>query len=258
MAAVAPQPRPFGVKVALVTGAASGIGRASALAFARAGARVVVADVDEAGGRETVRLIADGGGEATFVRTNVTQSDEVAALVAAAVDAYGRLDCAHNNAGIGGEVADLADYPEADWHRVLAVNLTGIWFCLKHELRRMAAQGSGAIVNTASVAGLKGAAGASAYVASKHGVVGLTRTAAAEYAKAGIRVNAVCPGWIRTPMVEGDFAAHPELEAYAANRAPMRRLGTPEEVAEAVLWLCSEAASFVTGAVLVADGGLLA
>jgi NAD(P)-dependent dehydrogenase (short-subunit alcohol dehydrogenase family) len=258
MAAVAPQLRPFEGKVALVTGAASGIGRASARAFARAGARVVVADVDETGGHETVRLIADGDGEAIFVRTDVAQADEVAALVAATVDAYGRLDCAHNNAGIGGAVADLADCPEADWHRVLAVNLTGVWLCLKHELRVMAEQGGGAIVNTASVAGLKGAAGASAYVASKHGVVGLTKTAALEYAKRGIRVNAICPGWIRTPMVEGDFAAHPELETHAAGRAPMGRLGTPEEVAAAVVWLCSEAASFVTGAVLVADGGLLA
>lgn len=245
-------------KVALVTGSASGIGRASALAFARAAASVVVSDVDAAGGTETVDLIREQGGTARFVRCDVTQSADVAALIKATIAAYGRLDCAHNNAGIIGGERRIVDCTEADWDRVIAVNLTGVWLCLKHELLAMTGTGGGAIVNTASVAGLIGAEAPSPpYVASKHAVIGLTRKAAREHAADGIRVNAICPGWTRTPLLT-DFLAMPGVEEQIAGSAPMGRLGTPEEVAAAVVWLCSDAASFVTGASLVVDGGLLA
>jgi NAD(P)-dependent dehydrogenase (short-subunit alcohol dehydrogenase family) len=246
-------------KVALVTGGGSGIGRASALAFAREGARVVVADVAVAGGAETVTIIKGAGGKATFVQTDVAKASEVEALLATTVATYGRLDCAHNNAGIEGIEASTADYPEADWDRVIAVNLKGVWLCMKYELPQMQLQGGGAIVNTASIAGLVGAHRMPAYVASKHGVAGLTKAAALEYAKAGIRVNAVCPGVIRTPMVERFFfTRHPRAEARLTAFEPIGRLGTPEEVAAAVLWLCSDAASFVTGHTMAVDGGIVA
>ena len=246
-------------KVALVTGGGSGIGRASALAFAREGASVVVADVAVTGGNETVTLIQTAGGVATFVRADVSQASDVAALVDAAVATYGRLDCAHNNAGIEGTAALTAEYPEEDWDRVLAINLKGVWLCMKYEIPQMQRQGSGAIVNTASIAGLVGAYRMPAYVASKHGVAGLTKTAALEYARAGIRVNAVCPGVIRTPMVERFFLSrHPRAETRLSAAEPVGRLGTPEEVAEAVVWLCSDAASFVTGHTMAVDGGMVA
>ena len=246
-------------KVALVTGGGSGIGRASALAFAREGACVVVADVAVEGGNETVALIKAAGGTATFVRADVSQATEVAALVDAAVATYGRLDCAHNNAGIEGLEAPTAEYPEDDWDRVIAINLKGVWLCMKYEIPHMQRQGGGAIVNTASMAGLVGARRMPAYVASKHGVAGLTKTAALEYARAGIRVNAVCPGVIRTPMVERFFFSHhPRAETRLSAAAPIGRLGTPEEVAEAVVWLCSAAASFVTGHTMTVDGGMVA
>jgi len=246
-------------KVALVTGAGSGIGRATALACAREGAKVVAADIAVEGGEETVAHIKRAGGEAIFVATDVTQANAVQALIAAAVAAYGRLDCAHNNAGIEGVWATTADYPEDDWDRVMAVNLKGVWLCMKYEIPQMLQQGGGAIVNTASLAGLVGAKRLAAYVASKHGVVGLTKTAALEYAKAGIRVNAVCPGVIHTAMVERMFFQRRSqvVERLAASE-PLGRLGTPEEVAEAVVWLCSDAASFVTGHALSVDGGLYA
>lgn len=246
-------------KVILVTGGGSGIGRATALASAREGARVVVADVGVDGGEQTAAMINAAQGEAMFVKTDVTQAAEVEALVATAVSTYGRLDCAHNNAGIEGVFATTGDYPEDDWDRVLSINLKGVWLCMKYEIPRMLAQGGGAIVNTASLAGLVGAKRMPAYVASKHGVAGLTKTAALEYAKSGIRVNAVCPGIIHTPMVERAFLSRrPDIEALLAQSEPLGRLGRPEEVAEAVLWLCSDAASFVTGHTLTVDGGLYA
>ncbi len=193
-------------KVMLVTGGASGIGRATALACAREGARLIIADLQEEGGQYTVHLITAQGGEASFVQTDVTQATAVEALIAKAVERYGRLDCAHNNAGISGRGiagdhrALTAEYPDERWHQVIAVNLTGVWLCMTYELRQMLTQGGGAIVNTASIGGLVALPGNAAYVASKHGVVGLTRTAAVEYAKHGIRVNCVCPGYIETPM----------------------------------------------------------
>jgi NAD(P)-dependent dehydrogenase (short-subunit alcohol dehydrogenase family) len=246
-------------KAALVTGAGSGIGRATALACAREGAKIVVADRVVEGGEATVSMIKSAGGEATFVPVDVTQAAEVEAMVAAAVSAYGRIDCAHNNAGIEGVFATTADYPEADWDRVMAVNLKGVWLCMKYEIPQMVRQGGGAIVNTASLAGLVGAKRMPAYVASKHGVAGLTKTAALEYAKLGIRINAVCPGIIHTSMVDRMFLSRrPDLEDRLAAVEPMGRLGKPEEVAEAVVWLCSDAASFVTGHTMTVDGGIYA
>jgi NAD(P)-dependent dehydrogenase (short-subunit alcohol dehydrogenase family) len=241
-------------KAALVTGGASGLGRASALAFARAGARVAVADVDEPGGRETAGLVADAGvGE--FVRTDVTVPDEVEALVARVVDKFGRLDCAVNNAGTTGPGGRTADYSLDDWNRTLALNLTGVFLCMKYEIPRMVAQGGGAIVNMSSGAGLVGFAGLPAYVASKHGVVGLTRAAALEYVKEGVRVNAVCPGSTRTPMLESFMAGDEQIESMMTASVPLGRLGRPEEIAEAVVWLCSDAASFVVGHAMAVDGG---
>jgi len=248
----------FAGKVALVTGGSSGIGRASARAFARAGARVMVADVMVEGGQDAVRLIQEAGGEATFMPVDVTNAAAVTTLIAKTVEVYGRLDYAHNNAGIEGVIGPTADCTEDNWDRVLSVNLTGVWLCMKYEIPQMLQQGGGAIVNTASAAGLVGARGIPAYVASKHGVVGLTKTAALEYARTGIRVNAVCPGVIRTPMVERLLGDRPRAEARLTDLEPIGRLGTPEEVAETVLWLCSDAASFVTGHAMAVDGGMVA
>src|SRR5438876_6331341 len=245
-------------KVALVTGGGSGIGRATALVFAREGAKVVVADIVVTGGEETVRLIKAAGGEAVFIKADVSKAAEVEALVRKTVETYSRLDCAFNNAGIEGEVAQTSDCTEENWDRTIAINLKGVWLCLKYEIPQMLKQGGGAIVNTASVAGLVGFQGIPAYVASKHGVAGLTKTAALEYAKAGIRVNAVCPGVIHTPMVERAFRASPQMAEAAIAMEPVGRLGKPEEIAEAVVWLCSDAASFVTGLPMVVDGGLVA
>jgi NAD(P)-dependent dehydrogenase (short-subunit alcohol dehydrogenase family) len=245
-------------KVALVTGASSGIGRASALAFGREGAKVVVADIVAEGGEETVSLIKKAGGEALFVRAEVSKAAEVAALINTAVATYGRLDCAHNNAGIEGAAATTVECTEENWDRIIAINLKGVWLCMKYEIPQMLKQGGGAIVNTASGAGLVGVPRSGGYVASKHGVVGLTKTAALEYAKLGIRVNAVCPGPIDTPMLQRIGSRRPQIVEKIAAAGPMRRLGKPEEIAEAVVWLCSEAASFVTGQAMPVDGGYMA
>jgi NAD(P)-dependent dehydrogenase (short-subunit alcohol dehydrogenase family) len=250
-------------KVTLITGGASGIGRATALACAREGATLIIADTQTEGGQHTVHLITEHGGEAIFVQTDVTQATDVEALISQAVARYGRLDCAHNNAGISGlgvageQPALLAEYPEERWHQVMAVNLTGVWLCMRAEITQMLKQGRGAIVNTASAAGLVGLSYGGAYVASKHGVVGLTKTAALEYARQGIRVNCVCPGWIRTPMI-APWTTDPELTTMLVASEPVGRIGTPDEVAEAVVWLCSDAASFVTGHTMAVDGGYVA
>ena len=245
-------------KVALVTGAGGGIGRAAALAFAREGGRVVVSDLAGAGGEETARLVADAHGEALHVACDVTRPAEVEALVAEAVEAFGRIDCAHNNAGVEGDYARTADCGEESFDRTCAVNLKGVYLCLRAEIAHMLDAGGGAIVNTASVAGVEGAKNLPAYVASKHGVMGLTRTAALEYATRGVRVNAVCPGPIRTRMLEAIMEENPRMEPAMIAAVPMRRLGAPEEIAEAVVWLCSERASYVTGQGLVVDGGFTA
>lgn len=246
-------------KVALVTGSGSGIGRESALAFAREGAKVVVADIVVKGGEETVQIIKSAGGEAIFVRTDVSKSAEAERLVRTAVETYGRLDCAHNNAGIEGVVAPTADYPEDEWDRVIAINLKGIWLCMKAEIHQMLTQHGGAIVNTASTLGQVGIQGIAAYVASKSGVVGLTKTAALDYATTGIRVNAVMPGVIRTPMMARQMGDNAHLaEQQYIGLEPIGRLGRPEEIAEAVVWLCSDRASFVLGHAMAVDGGYLA
>lgn len=248
----------FSNKVALITGAASGIGRSTALAFAQEGAQVIVSDVAVAGGEETVQLIQDAGGAAHFVRADVANAEDVAALVAAAVARYGRLDIGINNAGIGSSWQRLADYALEDWHSVIAVNLTGVFLCMQQELKQMLQQGSGAIVNVASIAGLRGLANSSAYTASKHGVVGLTKAAALEYAAKNIRINAVCPVFTRTPLFEALFDINPTYEDRFKQNIPMRRYGKPEEIAQAILWLCSDRAEFMTGHALPVDGGMMA
>ncbi|MFN3373843.1 MAG: SDR family oxidoreductase [Chloroflexus sp.] len=247
----------FAGKVALVTGAASGIGRASALAFAQHGAKVVVADVSVEGGEETVRMIKAIGGDALFIATDVSQSTEVEALIRHTVAHYGRLDIAHNNAAIEGALAPTASYTEEDWDRTINVNLKGTWLCMKYEILQMLQQGGGAIVNTASVVGLVGTMGLPAYCASKGGVIQLTKAAALEYAKAGIRVNAICPGATHTPMLDR-LLAQPGAETSMLATIPLGRISQPAEVAAAAVWLCSDAASYVTGHVMVVDGGLIA
>ncbi|MHB9027921.1 MAG: SDR family oxidoreductase [Candidatus Latescibacterota bacterium] len=245
-------------KVALITGGSSGIGFATALAFYQEGARVVITDIAADAGEEAAKSIREAGGEAIFVQTDVSQANAVEAMVRKAVEKFGRLDCACNNAGIEGKQAPVDVSTEENWNRVIEVNLKGAWLCMKYEIRQMLAQGGGSIVNISSVAGLVGFQNIPAYVASKHGVEGLTKAAALEYAKRNIRVNSVAPGVIRTAMVERVTGGQPEVEAQYAAFQPLGRMGEPEEIAEAIIWLCSDAASFVTGASLVVDGGLTA
>ncbi|HET7279850.1 MAG TPA: SDR family oxidoreductase [Dermatophilaceae bacterium] len=245
-------------KVVLVTGGGSGIGRASALALAREGADVVVSDVVEEGGNETLRLLEEAGGKGLFIRGDVADATDVQRIIEEVEAHYGRLDCAFNNAGIEGIQAPTADCTEENWDRVLRVNLKGTWLCMKYEIPLMLKQHRGSIVNTASVAGLVGFPGIVAYNASKGGVIQLTKTAALEYATEGIRVNAVCPGVIRTPMVERFLGGSAEAEAAFVAMEPVGRMGTPEEIADAVVWLLSDASSFVTGDALPVDGGLVA
>jgi NAD(P)-dependent dehydrogenase (short-subunit alcohol dehydrogenase family) len=242
-------------KVVLVTGGSSGLGKASALAFAREGARVVVADVNETGGFETVGLIAASGGDACFVKTDVGNAGEVEALVRETARRYGRLDCAFNNAGIEGPAFLTGQYPEDEWDRVIRINQKGVMLCMKYELEEMAAQGGGSIVNTSSGAGLRGLSYQSAYSASKHAIIGLSRTAAVEYAKKGIRVNLLCPGFIDTGLTRIVLAKKPHLEEKYKKLVPMGRFGREEEVAEAAVWLLSDASSYITGHALVVDGG---
>lgn len=242
----------------IVTGAGSGIGRATAKRFAKEGAQVVVADIDEEGGRETVAAIEDQGGDATFVEADVSDEGDVERMVEETVETCGSLDFAHNNAGIGAELVPLTEQTEDTWDALYEINLKGVWRCLKAEIPVMLENGGGAIVNTSSVSGLGGDWHMTPYNSTKHGVVGLTRSAALEFSGEGVRVNAVCPGVIETPMVEQMQESAPEeLERMVMGR-PMDRLGRPEEVASAVVWLCSEDASFVTGHPLVIDGGVSA
>lgn len=245
----------FEGKVALVTGASGGIGRASALAFAQSGASVVVSDVNEAGGSETVDLITAAGGNAVFQRCDVSNGADVKALVARAVSEYGRLDCALNNAGINN--LGLDEYQDDVWARSMGINLTGVMMCMREEAEVMLKQGKGAIVNTASINGLVGNGAQPGYTASKHGVVGLTRHGALRWAQAGIRVNCVCPGVIETPMT-APLTANPDMKKILDGMTPMGRMGKAEEIAAAVMWLCSDQASFVTGHPLVVDGGATA
>lgn len=243
-------------QVALVTGGAAGIGRSTALAFAAIGIQVVVSDVDAAGGEATAGLIRAAGGQASFVPCDVTRDADVAALVATVVEHHGRLDYAFNNAGVEFEKGFLAGGTEHEFDTIMGVNVKGVWLCMKHELAQMLRQGSGAIVNTASVAGLTAAPKMSIYCASKHAVLGLTRSAAIEYAKKNIRVNAVCPGVIDTDMFRRAYESDPKKGEFAAAMHPLGRIGKPEEVAAAVLYLCSDVAAFTTGVALPVDGGV--
>src|SRR5262245_3755292 len=242
-------------KVVIVTGGASGIGQAAAFAFAREGANVVIGDIDAAGCQSTVAAIEDRGGKAAYFVMDVTKSADIQNLVKLAVSKYGGLDCAFNNAGLVGSVAGIVETPEEDWNRVVATNLTGVWLCMKYEIPEMLRRGGGAIVNNGSVTGLVGAPGPVGNVASKHGVSGLTKSAALQYARQGIRVNVVAPALVRTALAKQVTALHPDAEATILAAVPQRRWCEPEEIAEAVIFLCSPRASHLTGHVLAIDGG---
>lgn len=244
--------------VAMVTGSATGIGHATAVAFAREGADLVLVDTQNELGKKTIQEIEELGRKAIFIQGDVSRDEDIKRVMAETIKVFGRLDCAFNNAGIEGEQASTADCTEKNWDRVINVNLKGVWLCMKYQIAQMLKQEGGSIVNCSSIAGLVGFQGVPAYVASKHGVVGLTKTAALEYAKLNIRINAVCPGVIQTPMIDrfthGEVSARKQLEA----AEPMGRVGSPEEIASAVLWLSSKSASFVTGHSLTVDGGWVA
>ena len=245
----------FDGKVALVTGAASGIGRASARLFAEAGAKVVVADIDAAGAADTAAQIGDAGGDAIAVEVDVADAASVQAMVATTVGRFGRLDIAHNNAGIMGAGADIVDMDDQVWQRGIDVMLTGVFLCMKHEIPHMLEQGAGVVINTSSGAGLIGFPGQANYVAAKHGVIGLTRSAALEYIARGVRINAICPGTARSRMVDEWMDGSAEAEAEVASLHPIGRIAEPEEIARAALWLASDASSFVVGVALPVDGG---
>jgi len=246
-------------KVALITGAGSGIGQATSRIFAREGAKLVLADVVEEGGNRTLKMVQDLGAEAIFVTCDVSKWSDVEGAVNKAVETYGRIDCAFNNAGIEGKGGNTHECTLENWDRVMAIDLTGVWLCMKAEIAQMLKQGgNGAIVNTSSGAGLAGVRGMPAYVAAKHGVAGLTRAAALEYGKQNIRINAVCPGPIRTPMMGRLLQNRPDAEQRFARSEPLKRLGEPEEIGEAVAWLCSDRASYVTGLPMPVDGGFMA
>jgi NAD(P)-dependent dehydrogenase (short-subunit alcohol dehydrogenase family) len=242
-------------KVAFVTGAASGIGRATALGFAGEGASVVVADISEQDNQETARVIEKLGGRALAVRCDVTRSEDVKAALDKAIDAFGRLDIAFNNAGAEQEPKPTADMTEGEWDRIIAINLRSVFVCMKYEIPLMLEQGGGAIVNNSSGAGIKAFGHGAAYAAAKHGVVGLTKDAALDYASSNIRINAVCPGIIETEMMDRFTGGTPEGRDRVIAQEPIGRMGKPDEIAAAVLWLCSEAASFVIGHAMVVDGG---
>ncbi|WP_242916467.1 SDR family oxidoreductase [Pontibacter liquoris] len=246
----------FQDKVALVTGASSGIGQATAIMFAQRGARVAVADWMEA--PETMRAIEAAGGQALFIKCDVSDNSQVQAMVAQTLSTFGRLDYAFNNAGIEGASAPTHEVTEENFDKVIGINLKGVWLCMKYEIAHMLGQGKGTIVNCSSIAGVIGFPGIAAYTASKHGVIGLTKTAALEYATSGLRVNAVCPGVIQTPMIDRFVEKNHTTKEAMASSEPIGRCGTPEEIAEAALWLCSDASSFTTGHALVVDGGWVA
>ncbi len=245
-------------KVTLVTGGSSGIGRAAAQLFAREGAKIVIADINVEGGEETLQSVREAGGEAHFVRTDISKAADVEALVNKIIEIHGRLDCAYNNAGIFGELLSLVDHNEETWDHAIETNLKGTWLCMKYQIPQMLKQGSGAIVNSTASSGIKaGRPFLSAYASSKAGIISLSKVAAMEYAEFGLRINVICPSHARTPMLEQFFEQRPEIEADFIAQAPMGRIAAPEEVAEGALWLCSDASSFVTGHVLAVDGGFL-
>jgi len=246
-------------KVALVTGGSSGIGRAAAQLFAREGAKVVIADINVEGGEETLRSVRDAGGEAHFIRTDISNAVDVEELINKVIDLHGKLDCAYNNAAIFGELLSIVDHTEETWGQAIETNLKGTWLCTKYEIPQMLKQGSGSIVNVTASSGIKsGRPFLAAYATSKAGIISLSKVAAMEYAEYGLRINVICPSHVRTPMLEQFFVQRPEIEADFIQQAPMGRLATTEEVAEGALWLCSDASSYVTGHVLAVDGGFLA
>jgi len=248
----------FQDKVFMVTGGASGIGKTTAIMFAREGAKVVVADISIKGGQDTVREIRQMGGMATYIQADVSKAREVENLINQIVESYGRLDFAFNNAGIDHKITSMHEVTEDMWDKVISVNLKGVWLCMKYELAQMLKQGYGVIVNTSSVGGLVGAPGLTAYTASKGGINQLTKTAAIEYAKSGIRVNALCPALTLTPLTESLLKNSPETAKRVLEQSPIGRIAKPEEMANAVLWLCSDAASYVNGICLPVDGGFTA